>query len=53
MGERGQVITIGKGVSFEFTAVEALMLLDILIEEKESLRNMSRETSLGPIKIEV
>jgi len=51
--QRGLVITSGKGVSLEFTAGEALMLLDILTAEQERLRNMAREASPGPIKIQV
>ena len=49
----GLVVTSGKGVSLEFTACEALMLLDILTEEEKRLRNMAQEASPAPIKIQV
>ena len=51
--EGGLVITDGKGLSLEFTAGEALMLLDILTEEEKRLRNIAQEASPGPIKIQV
>ncbi|MBW1691293.1 MAG: hypothetical protein DRG87_07595 [Deltaproteobacteria bacterium] len=49
----GLVITGGKGLSLEFTAGEALMLLGILTEEEQRLRNMAQEASPAPIKIQV
>ncbi|MBW2312329.1 MAG: hypothetical protein JRF35_14895 [Deltaproteobacteria bacterium] len=51
--EKGLVITGGKGLSLEFTAGEALMLLGILTEEEQRLRNMAQEASPAPIKIQV
>jgi len=51
--EKGLVITGGKGLNLEFTAGEALMLLDILTEEEQRLRNMAQEASPAPIKIQV
>jgi hypothetical protein len=52
IAEGGLVVTSGKGVSLEFTAGEALMLLDILTEEEQRLRNMAQEASPAPIKIQ-
>lgn len=51
--EGGLAITSEKGMRIEFTAGEALMLLDILTEEQERLRTMAREASPAPIKIQV
>lgn len=51
--ESGLAITGGRGLSLEFTACEALMLLDILTEEEQRLRNMAQEASPAPIKIQV
>ena len=51
--EGGLVITSVKGLSLEFTACEALMLLDILTEEQKRLRHMAQEASPAPIKIQV
>ena len=43
LGAEGQVL--------HFTAVEALMLLDILKNEEEGLKRMAEEASPIPIKI--
>ncbi len=51
--KKGLAITGGKGLSLEFTPGEALMLLHILTEEEERLRNMAQEASPAPIKIQV
>jgi len=48
---KGVVITSEDGVSLQFTALEALMLLDILQNEKPRLRGMADEASPCPIKI--
>jgi hypothetical protein len=50
--EGGLVIASGNGVSLKFTAGEALMLLDILTEEQERLRDMARKASPAPINIQ-
>jgi len=47
----GLVITSEKGSRLEFTAGEALMLLDILAEEEQRLRSMAQEASPAPMKI--
>lgn len=51
--ENGLAITGREGLILRFTAGEALMLLDILTEEEQRLRNMAQEASPGPIKIPV
>jgi hypothetical protein len=51
--EKGFAITGEGGVSLEFKACEALMLLDILAEEEQRLRNMAQEASPALMKIGV
>ncbi len=46
MTKSGMTIRSGQGEKLRFTASEALMLLDILTEEKETLETIARE-SLG------
>ena len=43
----------GDGQVLHFTAVEALMLLDILRNEEAELKRMAEEASPIPIKIKV
>jgi hypothetical protein len=47
------VILSGEGQRLEFTAGEALMLLDIFKNEEAELRKMADEVSPMPIKIQV
>jgi len=49
--DRGVIITGKKGNSMEFSAGEALMLLDILKDEEAVLRKIAEEASPLPIKI--
>ena len=51
--DRGVVITGKEGNSMEFSAGEALMLLDILKDEEAQLRKIAEEASPEPIKIKV
>ncbi len=51
--DRGIVILNEEGRSLEFTAGEALMLLDILRNEETELKKMAEEASPIPIKIKV
>ena len=51
--DRGVVITGKEGNSMEFSAGEALMLLDILKDEEAELRKIAEETSPLPIKIKI
>lgn len=51
--ESGLAILSGKGKSLHFTATQALMLLDILREEEQRLKQMAQEASPIPIKIQV
>jgi hypothetical protein len=50
--EGGLAITSGEGLSLEFAPGEALMLLDILTEEEERLRNMAQEALPASIEIQ-
>jgi len=49
----GVVITGDRGNRIQFSASEALMLLDILKDEEIELRKMSQEASPMPIKINI
>lgn len=51
--ETGVVVTGEKGVRLEFSAVEALLLLDILKSEEAALRKMADAASPMPVKIHV
>ena len=51
--DRGLVITGKEGSSLEFSAGEALMLLDILNDEEAELRKIAEEASPLPVKIKV
>jgi hypothetical protein len=51
--DHGVIITGKEGNSMEFSAGEALMLLDILKEEEAELRRIAEEGSPLPIKIKV
>jgi hypothetical protein len=53
MTESGVDILGGDGQILHFTAVEALMLLDILKNEEAELKRMAEEASPIPIKIRV
>jgi hypothetical protein len=53
MTESGVDIRSGEGQVLHFTAVEALMLLDILRNEETELKRMAEEASPIPIKIRV
>jgi hypothetical protein len=48
--ERGVVIRAGSGSNVEFSAGEALMLLDILRDEEARLQSMAEAASPLPIK---
>ena len=50
---RGVIITGKEGNSMEFSAGEALMLLDILKEEEAELRRIAEEASPLPLKIKI
>ena len=45
VAEGGLVIRSGDGMNLRFTASEALMLLDILENEEQKLRQMAEEAS--------
>jgi hypothetical protein len=49
--ESGMDITSGEGMSLHFSALEALMLLDILKDEESNLRRAADEASPLPIRI--
>lgn len=49
--DKGVAVRSGDGHVLQFTASEALMLLDILSHEEESLRRMAAEASPLPIRI--
>ena len=51
--DRGLVITGKEGHSLEFSAAEALMLLDILNDEETELRKIAEEASPLPVKIKL
>ena len=51
--DRGIIIFDGEGRRLEFTASEALMLLDILKNEESTLKEMAEDASPIPIKIKV
>ena len=51
MTKNGMTIRNGQGERLRFTASEALMLLDILREEKERLETIARESSPLPMRI--
>jgi hypothetical protein len=51
MAESGVDITSGEGISLHFSALEALMLLDILKGEEANLRRAADEASPLPIQI--
>lgn len=50
MTKTGMTIRSGDGVDLRFTASEALMLLDILREEEETLETIARESSPLPMR---
>ena len=50
---KGVDIISGDGKSLQFTAGEALMLLDILQNEERRLKQMADEASPSPIKIKL
>ncbi|MBN2125221.1 MAG: hypothetical protein JW821_13060 [Deltaproteobacteria bacterium] len=50
MTKTGMMIRSRRGEKLRFTASEALMLLDILTEEKESLEAIARESSPLPMR---
>ena len=47
----GMTITSGRGTTFSFTALEALMLLDILRNEESKLRKAADQASPLPLKV--
>jgi hypothetical protein len=49
--DTGVVIRNHEDISMEFSAVEALMLLDILKNEAKTLRRMADEASPLPIRL--
>ena len=51
IGERELKITDENGVAITLTPSEALLLLDILEEEKSALRRMADEASPLPLEI--
>jgi hypothetical protein len=51
MTESGVGITSGEGISLHFSALEALMLLDILKDEEVNLRRAADEASPLPVQI--
>jgi len=53
MKDNGVDIIGGDGKNLYFTAVEALMLLDVLRNEEPKLKQMAEEASPIPIKIHV
>jgi len=50
--ENGVSIQSGEGVVLDFTAVEALMLLDILKNEAPTLQEMAKEASPLPMRVQ-
>lgn len=44
------ILRSGDGSRLRFTASEALMLLDILLEERENLEAVARESSPLPMR---
>jgi len=50
--ENGVSIRSGEGVVLDFTAVEALMLLDILKNEAPTLQKMAEEASPLPMRVQ-
>jgi hypothetical protein len=48
--DTGMDITGAEGISLIFSAVEALMLLDILKQEEENLRKMADKASPLPVR---
>lgn len=51
IADHGMKIRDGKGVCLELSALEALMVLDILQHEEENLKAMARASSPMPIRI--
>ena len=51
--DRGLAITGKEGNSLEFSAGEALMLLDVLKGEETELRKKAEEASPLPVKIKI
>lgn len=51
VSNRGLEIHPGRGNSLRFTAAEALMLLDILKNEEETLRRMAEQVSPIPVRM--
>jgi len=51
--DRGVIITGKEGNRMEFSAGEALMLLDILKDEEVKLRKIAQKASPLPVKIKV
>ena len=51
--DSGMVILSGEGESLHFTAVETLMLIDILRNEEPKLKQMAEEARPIPIQIHV
>ena len=51
--DRGVIITGKEENSMEFSAGEALMLLDILKDEEAKLRKIAEEASPLPVKIKI
>ena len=51
--DHGVIITGKEGDSMEFSAGEALMLLDILKDEEAELKKIAEEASPLPVKIKV
>ncbi|MBN1105136.1 MAG: hypothetical protein JXL84_17110 [Deltaproteobacteria bacterium] len=51
MTEKGLTIRSGRRKGLDFTASEALMLLDILRNEEARLKRMAREASPLPMRI--
>lgn len=49
--KEGVEITSGKRRPLRFTACEALMVLDILQQEKENLKRIADEASPLPVRI--
>lgn len=50
--DTGVDVLSGDGKALHFTAVEALMLLDILSNEERELRRMAEEASPIPIRLQ-
>ncbi len=51
IAESGVDITSAEGISLHFSALEALMLLDILKNEEANLRRAADEASPLPVRI--